>query len=59
VNGSWSYGKYWNHDNRKRVDQRFLADMRLDCAKRPLWQRVTCRAWARTYYEAVRIAGGP
>src|SRR5262245_35719088 len=26
--GAWSYGRYWNHANRKRVDDRFLADMR-------------------------------
>jgi hypothetical protein len=56
---SWSYGGAWNHTNRKRVDDRFLADMRLDCAGRPLTQRLACRAWARTYYQAVRIAGGP
>jgi hypothetical protein len=57
--GTWSYGKHWNGPNRLKVDDRFLADMRLDCAGRPVSQRATCRAWAWTYYQAVRAFGGP
>jgi hypothetical protein len=49
----------WNAKERKRIDGRFLADMRADCAPRPVTQRTTCRAWAVVYYNAVRIAGGP
>jgi hypothetical protein len=57
--GSWSYGRHWNAANRKRVDDRFLADMRADCEGRSFFQRLPCRGWATTYYTAVRIAGGP
>jgi hypothetical protein len=52
-------GTYWNSTNRKRIDVQFLADMRADCAPRPITQRYTCRAWADVYYRAVRVAGGP
>ena len=52
-------GTYWNSTTRKRVDVQFLADMRADCAPRPITQRYTCRAWAGVYYDAVRTAGGP
>lgn len=52
-------GRWWNSSNRKRLDDVFLADMRADCAPRPWTQRSTCRAWALTYYRAVRVAGGP
>jgi len=52
-------GRWWNATSRKRLDDVFLADMRADCAPRPWTQRSTCRAWATTYYRAVRVAGGP
>lgn len=48
----------WNAVNRLRIDRKLLADMRADCAPRRITQRLTCRAWADTYYRAVRIAGG-
>jgi hypothetical protein len=50
---------YWNGSSRKRVDQQFLADMRQHCAGRPWYDRPTCRAWAETFYAAVRTFGGP
>ena len=56
---SWRYGRWWNAANRRRVDDRFLADMREDCRRRSISERVTCRAWAWAYYQAVRAAGGP
>jgi hypothetical protein len=46
-------------DIRARVDRRFLADMRADCARRPWTQRYACRVWAQTYYRAVRLFAGP
>jgi hypothetical protein len=52
-------GTYWNSTTRKGIDVQFLADMRADCAPRPITQRYTCRAWADVYYRAVRAAGGP
>jgi hypothetical protein len=52
-------GRYWNRANRRRADQRFLADMLDDCRRRVTAQRLTCRVWARTYHRAVRLAGGP
>ena len=56
---SWRVGRYWNAANRRQVDDRFLADMRADCGRRPISERLTCRAWAWAYYQAVRAAGGP
>lgn len=52
-------GTYWNSTNRKRVDDRFYADMLNHCATRAWWLRASCRNWARTFYLAVRVAGGP
>ena len=56
------YGRgalYWNHANRRTVDQRFRSDMLAHCAIRAPWLRTQCRWWAATYYTAVRLAGGP
>ena len=50
---------YWNHTNRRSVDDRFLTEMRAHCATRAPWLRLQCRWWAGTYYTAVRLAGGP
>lgn len=55
--GTWSYGRYWSETARKRIDDRFLADMKVDCAPRPWYQKSTCLAWAQTYYSAVRVGG--
>jgi Prokaryotic phospholipase A2 len=49
----------WNSAERKRIDDRFYADMKADCAPRPWTQKTNCLAWAKVYYEAVRVAGGP
>ncbi len=49
----------WNHDERVRIDDRFLADMKADCSGRPWTQKSTCLAWAKVYHTAVRVAGGP
>ncbi len=49
----------WNAVERKRIDDRLLADMRADCAPRPWTQRTTCVTWAEIYYAAVRRFGGP
>jgi hypothetical protein len=56
------YGRgatYWNHTNRRAVDERFRTDMLAHCATRAPWLRIQCRWWAFTYFTAVRIAGGP
>ena len=50
---------YWNPTNRKRVDEQFLSDMRAHCRPRPWYEEATCRAWADTFYGAVRSFGGP
>ncbi|MCE9622274.1 MAG: phospholipase [Actinomycetia bacterium] len=50
---------YWNSTNRKRVDQQFLKDMKAHCRGRALPLRPTCNLWAVTFFQAVRIAGGP
>lgn len=50
---------YWTAANRKRVDEQFLTDMRSHCRRRPWYEEATCRAWADTFYAAVRTFGGP
>lgn len=52
-------GGFWTSTNRRRVDQRFLADMNAHCATRAMWLQWRCYSWARTYYVAVRLLGGP
>lgn len=52
-------GTFWNATSRRRVDVRFLDDMRAHCRSRSRWDRPTCLAWAQTFYAAVRVAGGP
>lgn len=49
----------WNHTSRLEVDRLFLADMRLDCSRRPWFERGTCLNWSRIFYRVVRVAGGP
>jgi hypothetical protein len=57
--GTWSYGRWWNASNRARLDAQFKKDLFGHCAARPVWDRPTCRAWASTFYAAVRTFGGP
>jgi Prokaryotic phospholipase A2 len=51
--------RYWNATSRKRVDRRLLADMKSHCRNRAWYDAPTCRAWATTFYSAVRVHGGP
>jgi hypothetical protein len=57
--GTWSYGRWWNSDSRRRVDDRFRRDMLAHCATRRSSERLSCRGWAETFHRAVRLAGGP
>ena len=57
ASGTWSYGWFWNETVRKRIDDRFLGDMKSDCSPRPWTQKYSCLAWAQTYYSAVRNFG--
>jgi len=57
--GTWSHGKWWNSESRRRVDDQFRRDMLTHCASRRSSDRPTCRWWAETFHRAVRIAGGP
>jgi hypothetical protein len=57
--GRWTYGRWWNASNRARLDAQFKKDLFGHCASRPVWDRPTCRAWATTFYSAVRTFGGP
>lgn len=50
---------HWNSTTRKRVDKRLLADMKAHCRTRVWHDRPPCRAWAQTFYAAVRVQGGP
>ena len=47
-------GKHWTLSMRRRIDSLFRTDMRADCVQRPRLTRATCRAWAETFYRAVR-----
>lgn len=47
----------WNRSSKYAVDRRFLQDMRNHCAGRGWASRTTCRAWALTFYFAVRQFG--
>ena len=47
-------GKHWTLSMRRRIDSLFRTDMRIDCALRPRITRAACRAWAETFYRAVR-----
>lgn len=59
ADGTWTYGRWWNASNRARLDAQFKKDLFGHCASRPVWDRPTCRAWATTFYSAVRTFGGP
>ena len=50
---------YWNGNNRRRVDQQFLADMKGRCRTRAITLQGACFMWAQAFYAAVRVAGGP
>ena len=52
-------GKWWTSALRHRIDRVFHADMYKDCATRTKTTRNICRAWARTFYRAVRTYAGP
>jgi hypothetical protein len=54
-----SPGTYWNTRSRRRVDQRFLDDMRGHCRSRPWHESAACLGWAETFSTAVRTFGGP
>lgn len=51
------HGQWWNETTRRRIDDQFLTDMLVSCAPRQWTQRTSCRAWARVYHRAVRVAG--
>jgi hypothetical protein len=48
---------FWNPWNRLRVDMQLMTDMKAHCAARPWYEEATCRAWAATFYAAVRGFG--
>jgi hypothetical protein len=50
-------GTWWNATTKLAVDRRFLTDMHLHCGARPWWDESPCRAWATTFYGAVRAFG--
>lgn len=58
----------WGHDGvvqtltetqRKKIDDKFLSDMRTVCNAKPVLQQSQCRFWANTYYNTVRVGGRP
>jgi hypothetical protein len=48
----------FTEENRRRVDDRFLDDMKTTCAPRPVTQKYNCYLWADTFYAAVRVFAG-
>jgi hypothetical protein len=52
-------GKWWTPYLRHRIDQVFQSDMYKNCAARSRTTRSMCRAWAKTFYRAVRTYAGP
>jgi hypothetical protein len=48
----------FTEENRKRVDDRFLVDMKSTCTPRGVTQRYNCFLWADTFYAAVRVFAG-
>ncbi|CAB4865862.1 unannotated protein [freshwater metagenome] len=52
-------GTYWNATSRLRIDRQLLTDTMNHCATRWFLERPSCYAWAFTFYNAVRVAGGP
>ena len=51
-------GRHWNERIRRRIDDKFKSDMMSTCASRRRTMRTTCRAWALTFFRAVRTWGG-
>ena len=49
---------FWNSASRTAVDRQFLRDMNSHCWGKLVFLQLTCLAWARTYYAAVRVVGG-
>ena len=56
---SWSYGKFWNTEQRSQIDEQFQRDMFTSCTTRARSMRVRCEAWAITFFQSVRTIGGP
>ena len=56
---SWSYGKFWNAEQRSKIDEQFQRDMFESCTSRARSRRVRCEAWAITFFQSVRAIGGP
>ena len=50
---------FWNGAARQQIDTLFLTDMKRHCGKRRMIDRPPCYAWAYTFYNVVRVAGGP
>ncbi len=54
-----SNGKWWTSSMRQRIDNVFYKDMLRDCSQRVKSAKRLCRAWAKTFYRAVRAYAGP
>jgi hypothetical protein len=52
-------GRVWSETLRLRIDEQFRKDMRSSCIDRDVISRTQCRAWAETYFQAVRRFGSP
>ena len=52
-------GRVWSETLRLRIDEQFRKDMRSSCIARDVISRTQCRAWAETYFRAVRRFGSP
>lgn len=52
-------GIWWDAPMRRRIDDKFLADMRTSCSRRSTRDRLICRGWALVFYRTVRAYAGP
>jgi len=52
-------GIWWDAPTRRRIDDKFLSDMRTNCSHRSTKDRLMCRSWALVFYRTVRAYAGP
>ncbi|KAF8456145.1 prokaryotic phospholipase A2-domain-containing protein [Kalaharituber pfeilii] len=50
--------KRFTKANRKRIDDKFKADLYNECNKHNIVKRIACKKLADVYYKAVRLVGG-
>ena len=52
-------GILWTAPMRRRVDEKFLRDMKFQCSLRKTYDKPSCTAWALIFFHSVRLYAGP